>query len=143
MVWASFFSRNFENCCPISILSNISKIFEKVMYHRIYSFLCKHNLSGGFRNSGDRRLFLKISTYGFFCRNCADRTPDDTIVKNISLRWGNILNKGNHRERWLCFFQYIKVNKSVYIANCTYRFRWQYAIILVWKTWSRALNQLI
>ena len=27
-----------------------------------------------------------------------------------------------------------KVNKSVYIASRTYRFCWQYAIMLVWKT---------
>ena len=26
------------------------------------------------------------------------------------------------------------------LANCTYQFWWQYAIILVWKTWSSALN---
>ena len=30
----------------------------------------------------------------------------------------------------------LKVNKSVYIASRTYRFCWQYAIILEWKTWS-------
>ena len=35
-----------------------------------------------------------------------------------------------------------KVNKSVHIASRTYRFCWQYAIILVWKTWSSLLNQL-
>ena len=28
-----------------------------------------------------------------------------------------------------------KRNKSVYIANHTYWFCWQYAIMLVWKTW--------
>ena len=33
-------------------------------------------------------------------------------------------------------FRLIKVNKSVYIASRTYRFCWQYAIMLVWKTWS-------
>ena len=33
-----------------------------------------------------------------------------------------------------------KVNKLVYIANRTYRFCWQYAIILAWKTWSSLLN---
>ena len=32
---------------------------------------------------------------------------------------------------WRC-----KVNKSVYIANCRYRFCWNYAIMLPWKMWS-------
>ena len=35
-----------------------------------------------------------------------------------------------------------KACKSVWIASCTYRFCWKYAIILVWKTWSSSLNQL-
>ena len=35
-----------------------------------------------------------------------------------------------------------KVNQSVSIASCTYRFYWEYVItmILVWKTWSSALG---
>ena len=37
---------------------------------------------------------------------------------------------------YLLFCLLIKGNKSVYIANRTYRFCWQYAVILVWKTWS-------
>ena len=36
----------------------------------------------------------------------------------------------------------LKVNKLVYIASRTYRFCWQYEIILVWKRWLSALNQL-
>ena len=37
-------------------------------------------------------------------------------------------------------FCWLKVNGSVYTANRTYWFCWQYAIILVWKTWSNALK---
>ena len=33
-----------QNYRPISLLSNISKIFEKLMHSRIYKFLTKHNL---------------------------------------------------------------------------------------------------
>ena len=33
-----------NNCRPISLLSVFSKIFEKFVYNRIYSFLCKHKL---------------------------------------------------------------------------------------------------
>ena len=40
------------------------------------------------------------------------------------------------------FWLGIKVHKSVYIASRTYQFFWQYAIILAWKTWLSALNQL-
>ena len=34
-----------------------------------------------------------------------------------------------------------KVNRSVYTASRTYRFCWQYAIMLAWKAWS-SLNHL-
>ena len=37
---------------------------------------------------------------------------------------------------------FIKVNKAVYIAKRTYQFCWQFATILIWKTWSSFLNQL-
>ena len=32
------------------------------------------------------------------------------------------------------------MNESVYIASHTYQLCWQYAILLVWKTWSSVLN---
>ena len=35
------------------------------------------------------------------------------------------------------------MNKSVYVASRRYQFFRQYAMILVWKTWSSTLNQLI
>ena len=35
-----------------------------------------------------------------------------------------------------------KANESVYIVSRTYQFCWLYAILLVWKRWSGALNQL-
>ena len=42
-----------SNYRPISLLSNINKIFEKLMYKRLYNFLTKHNciykLQFGFR----------------------------------------------------------------------------------------------
>ena len=33
-----------SNYCPISLLSNIEKIFEKLMYKRLYTFLNKNNV---------------------------------------------------------------------------------------------------
>ena len=33
-----------SNYRPISLLSNLNKIFEKLMYKRIYAFLDKHNI---------------------------------------------------------------------------------------------------
>ena len=36
-------SNNINNYRPVSLLSNISKLLEKVMYNRLYSFLEKQN----------------------------------------------------------------------------------------------------
>ena len=36
-------SNNIDNYRPVSLLSNISKLLEKVMYDRLYSFLEKQN----------------------------------------------------------------------------------------------------
>ena len=54
--------------CPISLLSIFSKTFEKAMYHRIYSFLCKYKLINknefGFRSnhSTEHTLISLIET---------------------------------------------------------------------------------
>ena len=43
---------NYSNYCPISLLSNIEKILEKLMYRRLYTFLNDnniYNLQFGFR----------------------------------------------------------------------------------------------
>ena len=44
---------DYSNYCPISLLSNIEKILEKLMYKRLYTFLNKnnviYNLQFGFR----------------------------------------------------------------------------------------------
>ena len=53
------------------------------------------------------------------------------------------LNPGHfYTGPWLVWIPALKVNKSVYIASRTYRFCGQYEIILVWKKWLSALNQL-
>ena len=45
---------DYNNFCPISLLPNINKLIEKLMYVRLYHFLSKHNciyeLQFGFRN---------------------------------------------------------------------------------------------
>ena len=44
---------HYNNYRPISLLSNINKIYEKIMYTRVYNFLnihnCIYNLQFGFR----------------------------------------------------------------------------------------------
>ena len=45
---------DYSNYCPISLLSNIEKILENLMYKRLYIFLSKnnviYNLQFGFRH---------------------------------------------------------------------------------------------
>ena len=38
------FKNNFSNYLPVSLLSNIEKILEKLMYNRVYNFFTKKNL---------------------------------------------------------------------------------------------------
>ena len=58
---------NYCNYCPISLLSNIEKVFEKLMYKRVYTFLDRSNiiydLQFGFRqqNSTSHASHLSIS----------------------------------------------------------------------------------
>ena len=66
----------------------------------------------------------------------------------------NLLNPVSIHPIWFCFvlvvycntnisFHFLlKVNRSVYMTSCTYRFCWQHAIILVWKTWSRVKGRV-
>ena len=57
-----------SNYSPISLLSVFSKIFEKPMYQRIYSFLCKYKLittnqfGFGSNHSTEHTLFTLIET---------------------------------------------------------------------------------
>ena len=58
-----------SNYCPMSLLSVFSKIFEKAMYYRIYSFLCKYKL---------------INTNQFsFCSNHSTEHAPISLVETI------------------------------------------------------------
>ena len=50
----------------------------------------------------------------------------------LNCKWFMVLEKRMFYKHIL----QIKVNMSVYIASCIYRFCWQYALMLVRKTWS-------
>ena len=57
---------HFGNYRPISLLSNINKIFEKIVYKRLYSFLnkynCIYNLQFGFRaNHSTNHVLISIT----------------------------------------------------------------------------------
>ena len=46
---------DISNCRPISLISNVAKIFEKIMYNRLYSFLkdCNQGRQVGHGGYGD------------------------------------------------------------------------------------------
>ena len=57
---------NCSNYRPISLLSNISKLYEKTMYNRLYGFLSRfnhlHTLQFGFReNHSTTHTLIKIT----------------------------------------------------------------------------------
>ena len=54
------------NYCPISLLSVFSKIFEKAMYHRICSFLCKYKL-------------INTNQFGF----CSNHSTEHALISLI------------------------------------------------------------
>ena len=35
---------DYSNCCPISLLSNVEKLLEKLLYKRLYTFLNSNNI---------------------------------------------------------------------------------------------------
>ena len=57
---------------PISVLPVLSKLFEKVLYHRVYSYLTEHNLIDkrqyGFRENHSTELAI-TTTYDELLRN--------------------------------------------------------------------------
>jgi len=61
---------SFENYRPISVLSSVSKVFEKVMFSQIYDHFSSHN------------LFYK-SQYGFRCQHSTEYATLELIDKII------------------------------------------------------------
>lgn len=58
-----------SNCRPISLLPVFGKIFEKVMHHRIYSFLWKY-------------ILININQVGF-CSNQSTEHALKSLIKTI------------------------------------------------------------
>ena len=58
----------FSNYRPISLLSNFSRIFEKVIFDRIYSFLTKNNLFSS-KQLGFQQNFSTNHTMNVMCDN--------------------------------------------------------------------------
>ena len=74
---------DINNYRPIRLLSNISKILEKIMYHRVISFLNRHN---------------------FFFKNQFGFRKQCSIFQAISLLINSITNSFNKNEKSLAIF---------------------------------------
>ena len=108
-----------------------------IFYFLIMGWKVQASISGNFRKAflWEYVYFFNIRATKFHFRKDKEFFWDWFVnfwgTENISLFQNN----------WYTFsYLFIKVNKSVNIASHTYRFCWQYAITLVWKTWSSALN---
>ena len=64
-------------------------------------------------------------------------TNNITLVRNLPTNYFALYSKSIFFRNFTLNMLF-KVNKSVYSASRTYRFCWQHAIIVVWKTWSNA-----
>jgi len=51
---------------PISVLPVLSKLFEKVIYHRLYSYWTEHNLIDKRQYVFREKPLLRISHYNYF-----------------------------------------------------------------------------
>ena len=58
-------SNNINNYRPVSLLSNISKLLEKVMYNRLYSFLEKQNLFYNYQFGFRKKSFYNTCNFNF------------------------------------------------------------------------------
>ena len=119
-----------ENYRPISLLSNISKIFERIMYNRILDFLDTFDLiykyQFGFRKHHSTTYALlsmveairynldqKIYTCGVFVdlEKAFDTVTHDILVKKIRVLWHK-----RYRES-MVFIIFIK-SKTGCISRC-------------------------
>ena len=64
-IYKNGFKLRTSNYCPISLLSNLNKILEKLMFNRIYKFLeqhkCIYDLQFGFRKKHYKSSTRKIT----------------------------------------------------------------------------------
>ena len=69
-----------ENYCPITILSNLSKVYERLMYNQTYPYfqIVFSKFQGGYHNL----LIAKLNAYGFEEQLNAQRTKVDSAVSS-------------------------------------------------------------
>jgi len=72
---------------PISVLPVLSKLFEKVLYHRVYSYLTEHNLihkrQYGFRENHSTELAI-TTIYDELLRNFGNKLITCTLFLDLS-----------------------------------------------------------
>ena len=109
----------------------VKAVIKLIIFFRGEQWICK-----SFSMFHHIPVVLIFFIFSFFLFSCLDAQKLDRIYFLKKLVWTcNLL-------LIMKFFPsvLIKVNQSVYIANRTYRFCWQSAIILVRETWLSALN---
>ena len=72
---------------PISVLPVLSKLFEKILYHRVYSYLTEHNLiynrQYGFRESHSTELAI-TTIYDELLRNFDNKLTTCSLFLDVS-----------------------------------------------------------
>ena len=92
---------DYSNYCPISLLSNIEKILEKLMYKRLYTFLNNniiYNVQFGFRqqySTSHENIRKALSDGNIYCGVFMDlQKAFDTVDHQI------LISKSNHYGIW-------------------------------------------
>ena len=122
-----------NTCAKASFLIKLQTSIKKRLWHRCFPGNFTKFLRTPFLQNTSGWLFLMLVAFKI---KFSKQSKITFLLRYLSLIFLT------SQQLFFFIFNTLKVNKSVHIASRAYRFCWQYAVILVRKTWSSLLNRL-